>query len=126
MESLAAPASVSGGDLLVACRSKGAGYDEAFAPDGTPRPAWLGLCESLAKLRVSDLNARRDDANRLLRDHGATYTIYGDTQAVDRHWRLDILPLIIGVEEWRTLESGLKQRSRLLRALVSDVYGERR
>ena len=121
-----APASSSVAALLASCRGRGAGFDEAFGADGSPRPAWGRMLESLARLNVSDLTSRREAASRLLRDHGATYTIYNDQQTLDRHWRLDILPLIIGVEEWRTLEAGLKQRSRLIRMMATDIYGERR
>ena len=82
--------------------------------------------ESISRLSTRDLTDRRETTNRLLREHGATYTIYSDQVAASRHWKLDIFPFIIAADEWRQLEKGLKQRSRLLRMLLADVYGERR
>jgi uncharacterized circularly permuted ATP-grasp superfamily protein/uncharacterized alpha-E superfamily protein len=101
-------------------------YDESRLPGGVPRPAWQRFLESISRLAPRDLLDRRDTTTRLLREHGATYTIYADQIANDRHWKLDIFPFIIAAEEWRALEAGLKQRSRLLRMLLADIYGERR
>ena len=41
-------------------------------------------------------------------------------------WHLDALPLVISATDWDTLESGLVQRSRLLDAVLADLYGPRR
>ena len=38
---------------------------------------------------------------------------------------LDALPLLISASDWDTLESGLVQRSRLLDAVLTDLYGPR-
>lgn len=124
MENTAA-SSVAG--LLAASRGTAEAYDEIYQRNGAPRESSKGFLDALSKLSVAELTAKRDAANQLLREHGATYTIYGEQQQpADRHWRLDILPLIIGAAEWKDLEAGLKQRSRLLRMIVGDLYGERR
>ncbi|TLD69497.1 hypothetical protein FEM03_17830 [Phragmitibacter flavus] len=120
------PANVSVAALLAACRATGSGFDEARGADGLPRASWKGFLEGLAQMEVSDLAVRQEEASRLLREHGATYTIYDDPQAADRHWKLDILPLVIGAKEWDWLEKALKQRSKLLRMIVRDLYGPRR
>ena len=41
-------------------------------------------------------------------------------------WHLDALPLVISSADWDTLEAGLVQRSRLLDAVLTDLYGPRR
>ena len=41
-------------------------------------------------------------------------------------WRLDGLPLLISAADWEVLEAGLLQRSRLLDAVLTDLYGPRR
>ena len=120
------PDSVSIADMLASARAGGGGFHEAWLPGGASRPAWQTFLEGLTKLQPADLVQKREAANQLLRDHGATYTIYNDQQAVSRLWQLDIFPNIISADEWRVLESGLKQRSRLLRTVVNDLYGEQR
>ncbi|WP_051946127.1 circularly permuted type 2 ATP-grasp protein [Verrucomicrobium sp. BvORR106] len=120
------PDSVSIAEMLASARAAGDGFHEVWQPDGAMRPAWSGFLESVSRLQTADLAQKRESANQLLRDHGATYTIYNDQQALSRLWQLDIFPHIIGAEEWRLLEAGLKQRSRLLRQVVNDLYGEQR
>lgn len=112
--------------MLASSRTSGGAFQEAWLPDGRARQPWQGFVDSLGKLQASDLQSRQESAAQLLREHGATYTIYTDQKATERHWRLDILPHIIGASEWRVLEEGLKQRSRLLRKVATDIYGERR
>ena len=50
----------------------------------------------------------------------------GDGAAEPGPWHLDALPLVISATDWDTLESGLVQRSRLLDAVLADLYGPRR
>ncbi|CAN5870489.1 circularly permuted type 2 ATP-grasp protein [soil metagenome] len=125
METPSLPLYTSVADLLASCRSHGGEYEEAYAPDGRARPDWKPFLDSISGLSVQDLTSRQETARQLLRDHGATYTIYNQQLSADRLWRLDILPHIIGADEWATLEKGLKQRSRLIRKVVNDIYGER-
>jgi uncharacterized circularly permuted ATP-grasp superfamily protein/uncharacterized alpha-E superfamily protein len=57
--------------------------------------------------------------------HGDAIT-NGDGTAVPGPWHLDALPLLISASDWGVLESGLVQRSRLLDAVLADLYGPRR
>ncbi len=127
MEPNPTSAPLSAAQLLASARPVAGTYDEVHFPDGTIRPTWQKFVSNFGGLTLSDLSSRQEMASRLLREHGATYTIYDDQQSTtNRNWKLDILPLIIGAEEWRGLESALKQRSRLLRLIVSDLYNDRR
>jgi uncharacterized circularly permuted ATP-grasp superfamily protein/uncharacterized alpha-E superfamily protein len=112
--------------MLGSARTSGGAFQEAWMPDGSVRQPWQEFLQRLSSLRLPDLQSRHEKAAQLLREHGATYTIYTGQEATERHWRLDILPHIIGASEWRALEAGLKQRTRLLRLVVADLYGERR
>lgn len=67
-------------------------------------------------------------------DHdGITYTaidahrdaLTGDHDLEPGPWRLDPLPLVISAADWEVLEAGLVQRSRLLDAILADLYGPR-
>ncbi len=104
-------------------RPSGGAFDEMRAGANEPRPHWRRFVESFEKLSPAELGARRDAAARILREHGVTYNIYGDTRGQGRPWALDMVPLIIPPEEWRVLEAGLVQRSRLLNMLLADFYG---
>jgi uncharacterized circularly permuted ATP-grasp superfamily protein/uncharacterized alpha-E superfamily protein len=109
--------------LLASYDSADTAFDEMFAPGRVLRPHWQKLVGSLEKLSPSDLTARRDTAFRVLRDHGVTYNVYRDGQGQDRPWDLDLMPLVVPPDEWPSVEAGLIQRSRLLNAIMADIYG---
>ena len=109
--------------LLDSYQSAPSAYDEVFNPARELRPHWQKIIGSLEKLNPNDLSARRDTASRVLRDNGVTYNIYRDGQGLDRPWALDLMPLIVPPEDWHFVESGLKQRTRLLNSILADIYG---
>lgn len=98
-------------------------YDEAVTGTGRIRPAWQTLIGRLGPGGPAHFGELRDEALRLLRQNGVTYTIYGDPQGADRLWPLDIVPLLITSEEWQELESAVRQRAHLLNAVLADIYG---
>ena len=97
-------------------------HDECFGQGGLPRPQWTGMIEAIERLGAARLNARWDEGLRIIREHGVTYNVYGDPQGRDRPWSLDPVPLILSAPEWRSLEAGLIQRSRLLNWVLRDLY----
>jgi uncharacterized circularly permuted ATP-grasp superfamily protein/uncharacterized alpha-E superfamily protein len=101
-------------------------YDEMLAQPGLPREHWQPLVRSLEQLDADDFAARGETARRILREHGVSYNVYGDSQGTDRPWAVDLLPLVISATEWRSIESGLIQRTRLLNLLLADLYGPQR
>ena len=72
-----------------------------------------------------ELQRRREEAWRLIRENDVTYNIYGDPGGMGRPWQLDLVPFLIESEEWRTIEAGLMQRAELLNLLLVDTYGPR-
>jgi uncharacterized circularly permuted ATP-grasp superfamily protein/uncharacterized alpha-E superfamily protein len=102
----------------------GAAYDESSGDGVTPRPHWAHLMESLREIGPEELGRRWSRAERRIRENGITYNIYGDPLGANRPWRIDIVPLLIPPDEWRSIEAGIKQRAQLLSLLVEDLYGE--
>ena len=49
--------------------------------------------------------------------------MYADANGPQRPWSLDLFPLIISPDDWTGIESGIKQRTRLLNCIMADVYG---
>jgi uncharacterized circularly permuted ATP-grasp superfamily protein/uncharacterized alpha-E superfamily protein len=45
---------------------------------------------------------------------------------MDRPWELDMMPLLIPPDDWRRIEAGLMQRSRLFNLILADLYGPQR
>jgi uncharacterized circularly permuted ATP-grasp superfamily protein/uncharacterized alpha-E superfamily protein len=98
-------------------------YDEMFDASKGLRPHWTEIVAALDGLGHQELAHRWEQAQRMIHENGVTYNVYGDPRGMDRPWELDAIPLLIPPEEWGTLEAALKQRARLLNALLVDVYG---
>ena len=99
--------------------------DQVYSADGTIKPEWQYLLTSLNDLGAKALNDRQDKAKRILRDDGVTYNIYDDGTSPNSHWELDLVPAIIGSEDWAKIESGLLERAELFNLILRDLYGPR-
>ncbi|WP_028045632.1 circularly permuted type 2 ATP-grasp protein [Cellulomonas sp. URHE0023] len=104
-------------DLLSSPRPSGGVQEHAADWSWLPDPADVPTAPALAHAR--------DEAERLLADHGVTYG--ADRSDGDHHpWRLDPLPVTIDEPEWARLDTALVQRAELLDAILQDAYGPRR
>jgi len=101
-------------------------YDELRTPDGGLRPGWQQFFTHLGATGFADLDRRAAMLARQIRDDGVTYNVYRPDGGAQRPWSLDLLPIIIGSEEWGLIEQGITQRARLLNAVMRDIYGPQR
>jgi len=109
----------------------GAGYDEFVDREGNVRPAWSELADAVAGRGRAGLDRLRSMVDSLIDNDGITYTEVdasrdGDGHALEpRPWSLDTLPIVVSAADWDAVETGLVQRSRLLDAVLADLYGPR-
>ena len=101
-------------------------WDELVDADGRPRRAAAALVEQLEQLGLAELQQRQDLAELDIVGMGITFTVYSDGRGIDRAWPFDIVPRVIGADEWRRTERGLKQRLRALNAFIDDLYHDQR
>jgi uncharacterized circularly permuted ATP-grasp superfamily protein len=101
-------------------------WDELVDAEGTPRPAAAALVDQLHELGLAELQQRQDLAELDIVGMGITFTVYSDGRGIDRSWPFDIVPRVIGADEWRRTERGLKQRLRALNAFIDDLYHDQR
>ncbi len=107
-------------------------FDETLTASGTPRPGWSFVLDRLDALGEQGLASRRAEVARQLRANGIGFNtpVPAMSQGSDpedrkaRPWPLDVVPMVIESEDWAVLEAGLKQRHRLMEALLADIYGE--
>lgn len=72
------------------------------------------------------LGAVQRRVRRLIEDRDVTYTLIGGPDGSRTvPWELDVVPHVVEADRWEHLERGLLQRSRLLDALLVDIYGDR-
>jgi len=94
-------------------------WDEMFSAPGHARAPYTGLFGSLQPMSGEELAARADVLSQTYRDAGVTFAHAGEEQP----FPLDIVPRVIGHEEWSVIERGVAQRVRALEAFLADVYG---
>lgn len=102
----------------------GVGYDEFVDRDGNVRPGWEELADAIGERGRSGLDLLRSVVHDLIDHDGITYT--EADSAEPGQWTLDTLPVVVSADDWHVLETGVVQRSRLLNAVLADLYGPRR
>jgi uncharacterized circularly permuted ATP-grasp superfamily protein len=109
------------------------GYDEFLDEIGNVRPAWADLADAVGDRGRAGMSRLSAAVRRLVDNDDITYTGVDPAKppVAGGHdesspWRLDPLPLVVSAPEWEVLEAGLVQRSRVLNAVLADVYGNRR
>lgn len=99
-------------------------YDEMWSGEAV-HPHWSYFMQSLQSLGFDEIERRRQEAHRLLRENGVTYNVYNDPQGFNRIWDLDPVPILIDSKEWAAIEMALVERAELLNLILADVYGPR-
>ncbi|QOV91426.1 circularly permuted type 2 ATP-grasp protein [Humisphaera borealis] len=100
-----------------------ANADEMVEADGSLRPHWRMFVSMLDDMGRAEVTRRWEQARRIIRENGITHNVYGDPNGLDRPWNLDLIPLLMPADQWRTVGQGLTQRARLLDRLLADLYG---
>ncbi len=93
------------------------------AADPAMAPLWRDFFQILGPQGWADLAARKARVQARVQEDGASYNVYADGGDGARTWPLELLPLIIGAQEWERIEQGVCQRARLLEAALEDIYG---
>jgi uncharacterized circularly permuted ATP-grasp superfamily protein/uncharacterized alpha-E superfamily protein len=99
---------------------------KCVAPTAQPlalSETWQTFFEQLGTTGLDDLDRRTQTLARQVRDNGITYNVYASQGGPQRPWALDLFPLILTPESWQQIETGVKQRARLLERVMADVYG---
>ncbi|WP_321186927.1 circularly permuted type 2 ATP-grasp protein [Trinickia soli] len=97
-------------------------WDEMRDDAGLLRAPWRRFFGLLGEDGVAGLEHAATVVARQVRDNDITYNAYADN-GEPRPWALDVLPFIVGEDEWAVIERGVAQRARLLEALIADIYG---
>ncbi len=76
----------------------------------------------LSSLKPDELQRRARDAERELYNLGITFTVYSDSDAIDRILPFDVIPRVLSSEDWHRIETGVQQRVQAINLFLDDVY----
>src|SRR5919106_3219445 len=109
-----------------------AGYDhdgfwcEMYGARTSPSPHAAGVCRRLSGMDLAELRRRAQAAEHELFNLGITFTVYSERGSIDRILPFDVIPRILSAEDWRIIETGVRQRVSALNAFLHDVYHEQK
>lgn len=111
----------------MASKPKQSCVDEIFSADisgaeSACRPHYTAYWNWLATQPAEVIQRAKAEADLFFRRVGITFNVYGDEAGTERLIPFDLIPRILPAHEWRTLESGLKQRVTALNRFIHDVY----
>ena len=75
---------------------------------------------------IRELCKNTDPVNELLARYGVKFGIYKNNTFHEQLFPFDMIPRIIGAEEFAYLEKGLKQRVMALNLFIRDIYHEKK
>ncbi len=101
-------------------------FDEMFDSEQQPRPHYRTLYERLAQLSPNELNEKVRDADISFLYQGITFTVYHESEGIERIFPFDLIPRIIPRQEWEVIERGLTQRVLALNQFLHDIYHDQR
>src|ERR1700733_4565227 len=96
-------------------------WDEMYTSRSV-RPQYEGVVDFLQQMSIEELNKKEELAKRLFMSQGITFTVYSSGEGIEKIFPFDIIPRIITANEWRYIETGIKQRLKALNLFLKDVY----
>jgi uncharacterized circularly permuted ATP-grasp superfamily protein/uncharacterized alpha-E superfamily protein len=111
------------GDPLPGYAGLAGRFDECRAPDGSIRPPWAEFLRRLGPDPSGTLRAAAEACGRAVLEQDVSMNVYAGARSEPKPWPLDVVPFLVGPEDWAVLSDGLKQRARLFNTLLADLYG---
>jgi uncharacterized circularly permuted ATP-grasp superfamily protein len=85
-------------------------------------PEIAELRDRLGRMPIAEFKRRAAGAEQALYNLGITFTVYTDSQAIDRILPFDAIPRVLPANEWDQIERGVVQRVTALNLLLDDLY----
>ena len=98
-------------------------FCEMFGNAGSNASHTADIRQRLASVDIATLRARAKDAQRELYNLGITFTVHTERDVIDRVLPFDVIPRVLSRNDWRQIDSGVKQRVAALNLFLSDIYG---
>ena len=97
-------------------------YNEMMDANDVVRAHYKPYDEWLKATPPERIARKRAEADLAFHRVGITFAVYGEEAGKERLIPFDIIPRIIPAHEWKSLQSGLRQRVKALNMFLWDVY----
>ncbi len=89
-------------------------------------PATAEIRDRLGRMPIGEFKRRAAGVEQALYNLGITFTVYSDSQAIDRILPFDAIPRVLPSYEWDRIERGVKQRVTAINLLLDDLYHDQK
>ena len=89
-------------------------------------PATVEIRDRLGRMAIGEFKRRVAGVEQALYNLGITFTVYSDSQAIDRILPFDAIPRVLPAEEWARIERGVTQRVTAINLLLDDLYHDQK
>src|SRR5277367_6409344 len=89
-------------------------------------PATAEISDRLRHMPIEEFKRRAAGAEQALYNLGITFTVYSDSQAIDRILPFDAIPRVLPADEWNKIDRGVKQRVTAINLLLDDLYHDQK
>ncbi|MBW8639805.1 circularly permuted type 2 ATP-grasp protein [Hoeflea sp. WL0058] len=86
------------------------------------RPPYRNISQWIEETGTELLLRRREEAEAIFRKIGITFAVYGEGGDPERLIPFDLVPRAFSANEWKILDTGIRQRARALNAFLYDIY----
>ncbi len=86
------------------------------------RPPYKNISKWIEETGTELLLRRREEAEAIFRKIGITFAVYGEGGDPERLIPFDLVPRAFSADEWKILDTGIRQRARALNAFLYDIY----
>ncbi|MEY3747991.1 MAG: hypothetical protein RL194_1450 [Pseudomonadota bacterium] len=97
-------------------------FDEMRPQPDAVRKIYRAYADWLDGVPLPQLELKRQEAEVLFRRVGITFNVYGESSGKERLIPFDVIPRLLGADEWRTLSAGAIQRVKALNMFLHDIY----
>jgi len=97
-------------------------HNEMIDANGGVRAHYSAYDEWLKATPPERIARKRAEADLAFHRVGITFAVYGEEAGKERLIPFDIIPRIIPADEWKAMQSGLRQRVKALNMFLHDVY----
>ena len=89
-------------------------------------PATAEIRDRLGRMPIGEFKRRAAKAEQALYNLGITFTVYTDSQAIDRILPFDAIPRVLPADDWGHIERGVQQRVTAINLFLDDLYHDQK
>ena len=89
-------------------------------------PATGEIRDRLGRMAIGEFKRRVAGVEQALYNLGITFTVYSDSQAIDRILPFDAIPRVLPADDWGHIERGVQQRVTAINLFLDDLYHDQK